>query len=412
MSTSWLFAAGICGAAVRAYLLLSSDGSLDGPILGGHGQQILAHGLIPYYEAGAGVAPGVGALPPFNHPPPIAAVIAGLAWLAEATGVPFTLLWRLPFPIFDAGSALLLFRLLASHPQRLAIAAAFWLHPLAWIFSAYQGNSDSGVAFFVLLATRFVAQGRGAAAGAALGLCLWLKVPGVIAAPVLFFALEGARERARFVASGAAITLAGWSPALVVDPSAVIRAVLLYPGLVLQTRTGIPVWGVAFLLPDASSLPFSVRSGYRDAIEALIRWNTWICVVPIVLVAWWRRHERDAPSLARNVGASFAILYGLSHAWAFQYLAWSIPFWLCFPWRIALAASLLSTAYVYGLYAWLTASPFLLGTWDFAGRPDWPYAVRLARDAANLFFFGAALYWIYASLRPPLRDRSQTRLRV
>ena len=170
---SWLFAAGIGGALARAWLLLASDGSLDGPILGAHGQQLLAQGLIPYYEAGGAVARDVGGLPPFNHPPPMALVIAGLARLAEATGVPFTFWWRLPFPFFDAGSAWLLSRLLADHPRRLAIAAAFWLHPLAWIYSAYQGNSDSSVAFCVLLATLFVARGRGAAAGAALGLCLW-----------------------------------------------------------------------------------------------------------------------------------------------------------------------------------------------------------------------------------------------
>ena len=190
----------------------------------------------------------------------------------------------------------------------------------------------------------------------------------------------------RFVAAAAAVAFVGWAPALWIEAAAVVRAVLLYPGLVLQTRTGIPVWGVAFLLPDAASLPLSMRSGYRGAIEGLVRWNTWICLAPILLCAWLRRSEREPLLLARNVGASFALLYGLSHAWAFQYFAWSIPFWLCFPWRLA-------------LYAWLTESPLLLGTWDFAGRPDWPYAVRLARDAANLFFFAAALYWIHGSLR-------------
>ena len=49
----------------------------------------------------------------------------------------------------------------------------------------------------------------GAWVGAMIGLGLWLKVPIVLAAPVLFMALPGWRERARFVASaGGAIAVA------------------------------------------------------------------------------------------------------------------------------------------------------------------------------------------------------------
>jgi hypothetical protein len=399
VTTAWLWAAGLLGAGLRAYLLLATDGSLDAPILGAHGSNVLERGLIAYYETRLAVAPGIGALPPFNHPPPIAMGLAGLAWLADASGISFSFLWRLPFAILDAGTALLLVRALPDHPWRLAIGAAYWLHPLALIFSAYQGNSDSAVAFFALLSLHLVATGRPALAGAALGVGLWVKIPVLLAAPVLFFALEDARSRLRFAAAAAVALLAGWALALFADPAAVIRAVVLYPGLQLQTRTGVSVWGVLYMLPEPESLPFALRGAWRAAQEAVVSANTWICVVPIAVCAWCRRHQRDPVSLARNVGASYAIVYGLTQAFAFQYFAWSLPFWLCFPWRVALAASVVATAYIYGVYAWLTGSPFLLGTWDFAGRPDWPFAVQLARDAANLFFLGAAIWWIADSLR-------------
>jgi hypothetical protein len=399
VTTAWLWAAGLLGAGLRAYLLLATDGSLDAPILGAHGSHVLERGLIPYYETRLAVAPGIGALPPFNHPPPIAWFLAGLAWLADASGISFSLLWRLPFALLDAGTALLLVRLLADHPRRLAIGAGYWLHPLALIFSAYQGNSDSAVAFFALLSLLLVSARRPALAGAALGLGLWVKIPVLLAAPVLFLALVDARARLRFAAATAATLLAGWAPALLSDPAAVIRAVILYPGLQLQTRTGVSVWGVLYMLPAPEALPFALRGAYRAAQDAIVSANTWICVVPIAVCAWCRRGQRDPVSLARGTGASFAIVYGLTQAFAFQYLAWSLPFWLCFPWRIALVGSAVATAYIYGLYAWLTGSPWLLGTWDFAGRPDWPFPVQLARDAANLLFFGAAVWWIVDSVR-------------
>lgn len=392
---AWLWAAGLLGAALRAYLLLATDGTLDAPILGAHGEQLLERGLLAYYETRRAVAPGIGPLPPFNHPPPVAALLAGLAALADAGVASFSFLWRLPFALLDAATAVLLARLLADVPalraQRFTLAAAYWLHPLAILFSSYQGNSDSAVAFFLVWALRCVVASRAGWAGVALGLCLWVKIPGVLAAPVLLLALPDARARARFAAATALTALAGYAPALAQGAEAVVRAVWLYPGMILQTRTGTLVWGIQNLLPDAW-VPQAV-------IDRWIAWNTWICVLPIALAAWLRRRERDALSLARGVGASYAILYGFTQAFAFQYLAWSLPFWLCFPRPVALAASALATAYVYGLYAWLTGSPFLLGVWDYAGRPDWPFAVLLARDAANLFFFGAAWVWIARSLR-------------
>ncbi|MGH0029794.1 MAG: glycosyltransferase 87 family protein [Myxococcota bacterium] len=391
MSTRLLWVVGVLGAAWRAFLLLATDGSLDAPILGAHGDQLLERGLVGYYETRRAVAPGIGALPPFNHPPPIAAVLAGLAWLAEAGVASFSFLWRLPFALLDAATAGMLVRVLADHPKRFAIAAAYWLHPLAVVYSAYQGNSDAAVAFFVLLAIHGTARGRPALAGAALGLCLWVKIPGLLAAPVLFFALPDARARLRFAAAGVATTLVGYAPALLVDPAAVVRAVWLYPGLVLQTRTGELVWGIQNLLPDGT-LPASVEQRWID-------WNTWICLAPLLLCAWLRRDQRGALALARNVGAGYATLYGLTQAFAFQYFAWSLPLWLLFPARIAWTASIVATAYVYGLYVWLTGSPWLLGPWDFAGRPDWPFPVLLARDAANLFFFVAAWAWLVRSIR-------------
>src|SRR5439155_730200 len=69
----------------------------------------------------------------------------------EGTGIPFRILLRAPFALVDAGTAFLLLLLLGDCRWRFVAAAAYWLNPLSIIFSAYHGNTDSAVAFFLVL---------------------------------------------------------------------------------------------------------------------------------------------------------------------------------------------------------------------------------------------------------------------
>src|SRR6202011_1101613 len=96
---------------------------------------------------------------PANHPPFISEVEALLLLLSDATGIPFRIFLRAPFALLDAGSAFLLLLLLQSNPWRFLLAACYWLNPLAIIFSAYHGNTDSAVAFFLLLCVSLLSKG-------------------------------------------------------------------------------------------------------------------------------------------------------------------------------------------------------------------------------------------------------------
>ena len=69
---------------------------------------------------------------------------------AAETGIPFRVLLRAPFAALDLATAGLLLVAFAGSPWRLAIFAGYWLHPLAILFSAYHGNTDTSVAFFAL----------------------------------------------------------------------------------------------------------------------------------------------------------------------------------------------------------------------------------------------------------------------
>jgi len=130
-----------------------------------------------------------------NHPPLIGLIESLLLRAADATGIPFRILLRAPFALIDAGSTLLLLGLLRRSPWRFAAAACYWLNPLAMIFSAYHGNTDSAVAFFLLLCVWLLSKGNVIGAGAAMGAGLSIKLPGVLVFPALFFFVQGWRRR-------------------------------------------------------------------------------------------------------------------------------------------------------------------------------------------------------------------------
>jgi hypothetical protein len=397
----WLWIALAVGALWRLHLVLMTPGTLDVTVWAGHGREISERGLLAYYHGGQYI---------FNHPPLMGWGAAWLWRIAESSGLPFALLLRLPFALLDGVTALLLLRLLAtSHSEllvraRYALTALYWVSPLAALFSAYHGNTDSAVACLAVAATLFATSGRAWQAGAMIGLGLWLKVPIVLAAPVLFMALPAWRERTRFVAAAGATALVTWAPVLLQDARVVIDSVIFYSGLRIQTTSGAPVWGLQGILQNvASAFPVSTET-IRALLRFGYRYNTLICLLPIGLLAWSQRHERRPEAIAAAVGGSYAILYGLTSFWAFQYLAWSLPFACFFRFRFSLAAQALTTLYVYGLYAWLSGGVLLTGTWDFVGKPSWPALILLARDACVLLFFGKAIQLTSRALTRELRS--------
>jgi hypothetical protein len=94
----------------------------------------------------------------------------------------------------------------------------------------------------------------------------------------------------------------------------------------------------------------------------------------------------------------YFVVYGLSDYWAFQYFAWSLPFWFFLsPW-LFVPGILVASAYIYSLYWTLCGNPWLLGQWDFIGHRYWPEPVIMFRNAAVLFFLLCACAFLLATL--------------
>jgi len=99
------------------------------------------------------------------------------------------------------------------------------------------------------------------------------------------------------------------------------------------------------------------------------------------------------------VCASLLIFHGLTNFWAYQYLAWLLPF-LIFPglWFFALG-TLAIGSFIYCLYVMLCGNFFLLGKWDFNAFPFWPVGILRLRDTAVLFCFVSAAAFTVSAIR-------------
>src|SRR5260221_14294724 len=174
-SGNWFWVVIALGLAVRFYLVIFTEGTQDVAIWERHARDVCDRGLIAYYHGD----------PSANHPPFITEVESLLLRVSDTAGIPYRILLRAPFALLDLGTTFLLLLLFGECRWRFVVAAAYWLNPLSIIFSAYHGNTDSAVAFVLVLCVWLLSMDKLLAAAVALGVSLWIKLPTVLAIPAL-----------------------------------------------------------------------------------------------------------------------------------------------------------------------------------------------------------------------------------
>ncbi|MGA2172201.1 MAG: glycosyltransferase 87 family protein [Sedimentisphaerales bacterium] len=384
----WFWAAIAIGAIIRAYLVLFTQGTYDVGIWWEHAIGVRNLGLIGYYHADSSM----------NHPPFISVVMSLLLSAAKASGIPFRILLRAPFAILDAGTALLLLNLLRNKRYRFAAVACYWLHPLAIIFSSYHGNTDSAVAFFLLLCVWLLSKEKIIWAGVVLGASFWVKLPGILVIPVFILFVQGWRRRLIFLCAVAVIAVSTYLPALCQDASVVYKNVLAYRGQRVYTTEGVTVWGISGVI-EQSGVTFPKWHDTTQAIaQFYLRHNTWFYAVPLALIILLRRSKRTVEDLGATVAQVYVALYGFLNFFSFQYFAWSVPFWFFTPLWFVVPATVLAGGYVYLLYWFVCDNALLLGPWDFMGHPHWPELLIVFKNLAILFFFISGCVFLIAAI--------------
>ncbi|HST30583.1 MAG TPA: glycosyltransferase 87 family protein [Chthoniobacterales bacterium] len=379
----------VIGAALRIYCVGFTNGTGDMDDWEDHAQQVHDRGLIGYYHANSFE----------NHPPFISEAASLMLQISTAVRVPFRIPFRGLFVLFDVGNALLLFRLLPAGRSRSLATAIYWLSPAAIIISAYHGNTDTAIAFVLLLSMWVATRMRTPWSGVAFGAGLWIKVPTILAFPAFMIWFRTWRSRGIFTLAAAATALSTYLPALIQDYQIVLKNVFGYRGLVLQTATGVPLWGPSVLL-FSTFAPIQVWPEKLLHVTLFVLEQSWDIAIAAMLVLMWLRRERRAPEeVCATIAMGYVILLGFSDNWAFQYFAWSLPFWFFLRWRFSIPAISLTSAYLYALHSFFSGSALLLGNWDFGAHPILPFPILCLRDLAVAFFVVSACTFLIAAIR-------------
>ncbi len=385
----WFWFVVLLGAALRLYLVIFTQGTRDVELWQEHAGGVRDFGLIGYYHTSKEA----------NHPPFIIYAESLFLRAANAVGVPYRIFLRLPFALLDAGTTALLALLLTGNRCRWWLTALYWLNPLAIILSAYHGNTDSAIPFFLLLCIWLLSKGNMIGAAVAMGTSLWIKLPGILALPVLVLLVQNWRKRLLFVAATAVAAILPYLPALFADAQIVIANVFGYHGRQLYTTGYVPVWGTKVLLFSIIAAPEKWPEQLHAPVLFWINHDWQLALILALLLAWLRRSRRSVPEVCATSGMLYVVIYGFSDSWAFQYFAWSLPFWLFLPPWFFVSAIALGTAYIYSLYWLLCGNAWLLGKWDFAGHPDWPPGLLWVRNVTVLLFFISACVFLTSAIR-------------
>jgi hypothetical protein len=385
----WFWFVALLGAALRLYLVVFTQGTRDVELWQEHASAVRDFGLIGYYHVSEEA----------TDTPFISYAESLLLRAADAVGVPYRVFLRLPFALLDAGTTALLALILTGNRCRWWLTALYWLNPLAIILSAYHGNTGSAIPFFLLLCIWLLSKGNMVGAAIAMGTSLWIKLPGILALPVLVLLIQNRNKRLLFVAATGIVAILAYLPALVADAQIVIANVFGYHGDHLYTTGHIPVWGTKVLLFSFIAPPEKWPEQLHAPVMFFIN-HTWqLALILGLLLVWLRRSRRSVPEVCATIGMLYVVIYGFSDIWAFQYFAWSLPFWLFLPPWFFVPAIALGTTYIYSLYWLVCGNAWLLGKWDFVGHPYWPPSLLWVRNLTVLFFFISACVFLTSAKR-------------
>ncbi len=310
--------------------------------------------------------------PDLNHPPSMLHILSFILRISEITKLPFQFCLRFPGILADAGTLWLICRIVG---DRIADRAVFIgvllvaIAPINILISGYHGNTDPIMIFFVLAAVWLAGYRDNAVAGGmALGMAFCIKIAPVVVVPVLFLSLPGARRRILFFGAAGAVVVAGWSPYVFQDPSAVAHQVFGY-------KSSYGLWGLSWLfrqLDNAWPAFHPVDRAYSE------RGSLFVLGAILILSIWMNRMKRK-PSLYAQAGMVFLFFFSVTSGFAVQYLAWLTP------WVAELGALPV------GLFV-LTGSTFLLVVYDYwnLGMP-WYLAIAYPWSSHHYF---QALCWV------------------
>lgn len=313
---------------------------------------VLYHEAVPYYSM------------EFNHPPFMTKVLSFWSWLQSSSGIPLRFWLRFASAVADVLALVLLTGILqrspgALHPETWVLVAA---SPASLIVSGFHGNTDPLMIAFVLLAVYLLKSGRPHwLAGAALGMAMNFKVMPIVFLPAVCLFIQGNRQRAQFLAGGAAIFLPGSFPLIIECPRLICQHVFAYT-------------------------PQSGGWGFSRFASAWMTGNSFPQFAPVAKVvllatlmsasAWMNFHRKPRPPIELQLCLLSFVFLALTPGFGVQYLIWLVPWTALLSFRQALAFHMSSGMFLFAYYQ----------------RAAQGFPWHLANSAATPVWYGSVVY--------------------
>ena len=320
----------------------------------------------------------------FNHPPLMGWMAAGLRTLALWTGIPFSVLFKLPCLIADVLVMVVLWRCWRQSGHILAAAAValFSLNPISILVTAYHGNTDSLVGAFGLFAAFAMSRHRYATAGLLVALAANVKIVGVLWAPALFLLCYDRRAMLRFVL-GIGVGMLPFVLPLLIGAAEFHRNVLSYGS---EPRN----WGISRLIDGGVGQLESVSTELHSQFLA---WGRYLALGGVLSWAIIGRVVRLDPF--RAAALAFAAFLTLAPGFGIQYLVWIVPVLGAVSLRYSLRYALLG-----GLFLVLVYLTWLTGDWPLSSNH---FGIPAPAWVVGLFVWATLVSFQWQVLRCVLR---------
>jgi hypothetical protein len=285
----------------------------------------------------------------FNMPPMLGRMLYWILLVQRQLGVTYAFAYRFFEILADLGCIWLVSKLAPPDRVKLAVLA---ISPMLVLVSAFHGNHDPAMIFFLLLAVYMLTQERVLEAGFALGAAGAFKIVPILFVPAALISIKNWRSRFFFLISFGLMFAAMFVPEIWQNFPLIKKNIFDYKSMA-------EVWGYTRVGQISENL-----TGRGDFLMAFgTRFGRLLLLVSMTLAAYMSRNRGPFWIFASACTAFFVFTPGFG----VQYLFWLAPFTVLLSLRhmVFLHAAT-------GVFMVMTYHFWSDGQWYFANAADKP----------------------------------------
>lgn len=331
------------------------------------GRNILQGNLNPYYSG--------------RYPyPPFWMFFEALAvWTSDITGIPLYFVAKLIPVIFDAGIAVVIFKILnqqnnSEKHTNIYLTLIYIFNPISLLIIAGHGQFDSIPLFFLLLAIYYFTSHRLTCSSLSLGMGIFAKIYPILALPFFISKIENTRKKIKYFIFSLIICTISLLPYIISTPQLLIKEVFLY--------SSTSDFGYSSIVRNI----IWFTTGSFDLSYLISQLGKILILTGVGGLWYYYRHRLPIEKL---IVAIFLAFYVLSAGIGAQYLLWVVPFAVISREKLLKYYFLLGTGALIGFY--LLLFPGAIGLPNHFIQTYYSASIY---SLFNIFWWLFCVYWL------------------